>query len=355
MNVGTTLHATAELHPQKTALIYGQRKISYGALDAMASRLARALFQKGVRTGSPVILMLHNSWEFVVSYFGIARLGAITVPIDVRLKGDELSSIISDSGASFLVVHQSLWEASQPVFEKYFLPGHTVLAADRDKAQEFSAIIDNEELRWNDAVDLSDAVDKNRDIHKSHERLHLLQASITDLPLRPESFDLVFCFGVIQHTPDPAATFRALVPFVKPGGRLAVDVYAAHPKQVLHWKYVLRPLAKRMPKDQLLDVIERATPPLLEVARTLRRVPKIGKMLTRLVPLKIHEGILNQFPLDVERKLAVLETFDAYSPAYDRPRSRRTVERWFREAGFTQIETFSLLRGLNYGRAIKPS
>ena len=204
------------------------------------------------------------------------------------------------------------------------------------------------------SVDLSDAVDKNRDIHQSHERLHLLQASITDLPLRPGSFDLVFCFGVIQHTPDPAATFRALVPFVKPGGRLAVDVYAAHPKQVLHWKYLLRPLAKRMPKDQLLDVIERATPPLLEVARTLRRVPKIGKALTRLVPLKIHEGILNQFPLDIERKLAVLETFDAYSPAYDRPRSRRTVERWFRDAGFSQIETFSLMRGLNYGRAIKP-
>ena len=76
MNVSETLRTTAELHPHKTALIYGQKKISYGELNTMASRLAQALAEKGVRKGSPVILMLHNSWEFVVGYFSIARLGA---------------------------------------------------------------------------------------------------------------------------------------------------------------------------------------------------------------------------------------------------------------------------------------
>ena len=78
------------------------------------------------------------------------------MPIDVRLKGDELSSIIADSGARFLIVHQSLRDASQPIFEKYFPPGHTIIAADREAAQEFGAIIDNGGLRWNNSVDLSD-------------------------------------------------------------------------------------------------------------------------------------------------------------------------------------------------------
>ena len=156
MNVSEILRATAEQHPHKAALIYGQKKISYGELNTMASRLAQALSQKGVRTGSPVILMLHNSWEFVVGYFSIARLGGVTVPIDVRLKGDELSSIIADSGARFLIVHQSLRDASQPIFEKYFSPGHTIIAADREAAQEFGAIIDNGGLSWNNSVDLRD-------------------------------------------------------------------------------------------------------------------------------------------------------------------------------------------------------
>ena len=157
MNVSETLRATAELHPQKTALIYGQKKISYYELNTMASRLAQALAGKGVRKGSAVILMLHNSWEYVAGYFSLARLGAITVPIDVRLKGDELSSIIADSQARFLIVHQSLWEASQPIFKKYFSPGHTIIAADREAAQEFGAIIENEELMWNNSADLRDA------------------------------------------------------------------------------------------------------------------------------------------------------------------------------------------------------
>jgi SAM-dependent methyltransferase len=206
------------------------------------------------------------------------------------------------------------------------------------------------------AADLSNAVDKNRAIHAQHPRFHVVQASITDLPLRHEAFDLVFSFGVLQHTPDPAGTFRALVPFVRPGGRIAVDVYAAHPKQTLHWKYALRPITRRMDEKRLLSVIEWATPRLMPVTRALRSVPVAGKALTRLVPLKIHDGILRgEFPPDEEVRLAVLETYDAYSPAYDRPRSRRSVERWLRDAGFEQVETACLMRGLNYGRGVKPA
>ena len=204
------------------------------------------------------------------------------------------------------------------------------------------------------AVDLSAAVEKNRDLHPGESRLHLIQASILDIPLQREAFDLVFCFGVLQHTPDPAATFRALLPFVKPGGRLAVDVYAAHPKQTLHWKYALRPLTRRMPPERLLAHIERATPPLLAAARRLRGVPKLGKALSRLVPLKLHDGFMGRYPQEVEERWAILETFDAYAPAYDRPRARRTVERWFERAGFEHVTTWCVANGLNCGYGDRP-
>lgn len=206
------------------------------------------------------------------------------------------------------------------------------------------------------AADLSNAVDKNRAIHPKHPRLHVLQASITDLPLRPESFDFVFSFGVLQHTPDPAASFRALVPFVKPGGRIAIDVYAAHPKQTLHWKYLLRPITRKMDEKRLLAWIEWATPRLLPATRALRSIPVAGKALTRLIPLKIHDGILRgEFSPEEELRLAILETYDAYAPAYDRPRSLRAITGWMRSAGLEQIEGFCMMRGLNYARATKPA
>jgi acyl-CoA synthetase (AMP-forming)/AMP-acid ligase II len=143
MNVSEILRSTAQKNPDKTALIFGQKKISYQEFDGIAEKLACALFQRGVKKGDPVILMLHNSWEFVVSYFSIARLGAVTVPIDVRLKGDELTSIVTDSGARFLIIHRSLRDASQDFFSSHFSLDHTIIIDDRHGQEDFFRILEN--------------------------------------------------------------------------------------------------------------------------------------------------------------------------------------------------------------------
>src|SRR5436190_1610962 len=74
------------------------------------------------------------------------------------------------------------------------------------------------------------------------------------------------CLGVIQHTPDPAQAFSCLANCVRPGGELVIDVYAARLRSLLSWKYVLRPLTKRMNKNQLYSFIEAAVPALLPVS-----------------------------------------------------------------------------------------
>lgn len=205
------------------------------------------------------------------------------------------------------------------------------------------------------SVDLSTAVDKNRKLHAGHPRLHLAQASIYELPFAHGAFDLVFCFGVIQHTPKPRESFRALVPFVKPGGRLAVDVYAAHPKQISHWKYALRPVAKRMSPERLHRMIARAAPMLVPISRRVRRIPKLGKPLDRFIPIMTHDGFMGKVPPEQEVRWATLETLDALSPAYDRPRSRRTLRRWFEGAGFVGVHTDNVMNALNHGRGDRPS
>src|SRR5512137_729512 len=144
MNVSEILRCTAQKNPDKTALIFGQKKTSYQEFDGIADKLACSLFQRGVKKGDPVILMLHNSWEFVVSYFSIARRGAVTVPIDVRLKGEELVSIAADSGARFLIIHRSLWEASQEFFSSHFSREHTIVINDKHGQEGFFEILKND-------------------------------------------------------------------------------------------------------------------------------------------------------------------------------------------------------------------
>jgi SAM-dependent methyltransferase len=205
------------------------------------------------------------------------------------------------------------------------------------------------------AVDLSNAVDKNRELRPGNRKLHLFQASIEAIPLACGAFDLVFCYGVLQHTPSPQAFFRKLVPFVKPGGRLAVDIYAAHPKQSLHWKYLLRPVTKRMDRAALLRWIEAAAPVLVPVSRRVRAIPRLGKVLSRAVPIFVHDGFMGKVSREDEIRWAVLETFDALSPAYDRPRSLRALRRWFEREGLVDVESFCLNHALNYARGRKPA
>ncbi len=156
MNVHELLRDTAQKHPDKTALIFGAQRTSYQQLFAMAEKLACALGQRGVKKGQPVILLLHNCWEFVVCYYSIARLGAITVPIDVRLKGDELAAIIADSGARFLIIHRSLWEASRDFFSHTFSREHTLFVDDKHQQDDFYEIVHQDFTAAPPASNISD-------------------------------------------------------------------------------------------------------------------------------------------------------------------------------------------------------
>ena len=202
------------------------------------------------------------------------------------------------------------------------------------------------------AVDYSTAVDACQDNLGHYPGFDAVQADIMALPLRAGSFDFVYCFGVLQHTPDAGAALSALPVTLRPGGRLAVDVYMKTGLELLWPKYWLRPLTKRMDRERLFRLVKRLGPPLLPVSSMIGRVPKIGRRLRYLVPVVNYEGV---HPLSREqlRDWSILDTFDMLSPAYDRPRSPETLRRWLAESGMTEVEV--LRTGHLTGRGVKPS
>ncbi len=201
------------------------------------------------------------------------------------------------------------------------------------------------------AVDDSLAVDACFDTLGASPRLDVVQADVYQLPFRPESFDLIYCLGVLQHTPDVRRAFLSLPRALKRGGRLAVDVYA---KVWLNWlwpKYWLRLLTPRLPPDLLYKMVSWAFPVLYPVSRALGRLPGLGRKLRYLVPVANYEGVL---PLDARqlRDWARLDTFDMLGPRYDQPQSAATLRTWFEEAGLrdTSVERI----GFVVGRGSKP-
>ncbi|HEX6740282.1 MAG TPA: methyltransferase domain-containing protein, partial [Sphingomicrobium sp.] len=173
------------------------------------------------------------------------------------------------------------------------------------------------------------------------DRFPLYQASIYELPFPDGSFDKVLCLGVLQHTPDFEASVRALVAKAKPGGEIVVDFYPIRGWWTkLHAKYLLRPLARRMPHDRLLNLIERNAGWLIATHQTLTRARLHA--LTRFLPLVDLEAALPKgLSAEELREWAILDTFDMFSPEFDNPQRTTDVVAMFERAGakITHAET----------------
>ena len=190
------------------------------------------------------------------------------------------------------------------------------------------------------SVDYSNAVDACLANHGLAPNLHLIQGNIYQLPFEPGSFDKAFCFGVLQHTPDVKGSFMALADLVRPGGKIAVDVYPKTLKANLHYpRYLLRPLAKRLPAPLLYSIVVKAVDIFLPLSILLKKIPLVGRYLFPLLPVANYWGTL---PLDrnMLREWSIIDTFDWLACWYDQPQTASTLRSWLDEAGMTRAEVF---------------
>jgi SAM-dependent methyltransferase len=189
------------------------------------------------------------------------------------------------------------------------------------------------------ALDYSSAVDACYANLRHHPNLHVVQGDIYALPFALERFSFVYSLGVLQHTPDVTKAFEALPPMLRDGGRLCADFYWKRFRTMLHTKYLLRPITKHIPQQQLFGFLKRTVPFLLMVSQGLGRVPLLGRILKRLIPIVDYTGI---YPLSDQqlKEWALLDTFDMLAPAYDNPQTAITIQRWLDAAGLVDTQVF---------------
>lgn len=182
------------------------------------------------------------------------------------------------------------------------------------------------------SLDYSRAVDANYASNGHQENLLLVQGDLFRMPFPHDYADRLFCFGVLQHTPDPETALRSVVVHVRPGGDLVADIYIKSiAKYVLGTKYWVRPLTRRIDPERLYRVTSRYVNFIWPLARRLRRIPKIGKPLNWRLLVPDYSDLTDND--DVLREWAELDAFDMLSPRYDKPASVRTARRWCRELG----------------------
>jgi len=111
--VGDILRRTARRLPDKPAICCGDTRWTYAEFDALVSRLAAGLAQRGVGHGERVAVLARNSHGFVAMRFALARLGAVLVPINFMLQKNEVAYILRHAGARTLATDSSLAELAR--------------------------------------------------------------------------------------------------------------------------------------------------------------------------------------------------------------------------------------------------
>jgi long-chain acyl-CoA synthetase len=97
------LAAIAAADPHRVALVCGARRLSFSELDRSVNAVAHVLAEAGVGPGDRVAVMLGNGLEIFAAWYGVARRGALVVPVSTRLTAPEATYIVEDSGAAVLV------------------------------------------------------------------------------------------------------------------------------------------------------------------------------------------------------------------------------------------------------------
>ncbi|HET7098475.1 MAG TPA: AMP-binding protein [Casimicrobiaceae bacterium] len=107
-NMGALLDDAASAAPEGTALDFFERgeRLTYRALKERVDRLAAGLARAGVRKGSHVGVMLPNTPEFPLTWLALARLGAVMIPLNIAFTPREMSYVVGDAEAQFLVVDE---------------------------------------------------------------------------------------------------------------------------------------------------------------------------------------------------------------------------------------------------------
>src|SRR5216683_7519504 len=111
------LSRTAERYPENEAVISRGVNLTYRELDALVNAFANALLDMGIRKGDRVCLLMTNRPEFLVSWFALARIGAIISPMNPSYKEREVAYQLGNSEAIAIVVQLellSLVEAVHP-------------------------------------------------------------------------------------------------------------------------------------------------------------------------------------------------------------------------------------------------
>jgi 2-polyprenyl-3-methyl-5-hydroxy-6-metoxy-1,4-benzoquinol methylase len=188
------------------------------------------------------------------------------------------------------------------------------------------------------SIDLSEAVEANQENFPQSDSHRIAQADILQLPFSNQQFDVVFCLGVIQHTPNPEETITYLYENVRPGGTLVIDHYTHSLSQYTKTAPLFRRYLRRLPPKDGIRCTERLVGALLPLHKMVRHVYPAQMLLSRLSPVICYYHVYPELSDELQREWALLDTHDSLTDWHKHVRTRRQIRRTLELLGLCEIQ-----------------
>lgn len=135
MLVTEFLRRGVKLYANRTAVVCGEKRFSYAQFAERVNRLGNSLRTIGIRRSDRVAFLSFNCHRLLEAYYGVTQIGAILVPLNIRLKPQELAYVLNDAGAKALFVDKDLLELIRPIVGQLATVRRFVLLLDGDEPE----------------------------------------------------------------------------------------------------------------------------------------------------------------------------------------------------------------------------
>jgi long-chain acyl-CoA synthetase len=154
-SIWAVVSEAASRNPDGEALVCGDRRLTWRDAAEQSAQIASGLRKKGLRSGDRIALLVGNRIEFVLTMFGAAHLGLVTVLLSTRQQKPEIAYVLSDCGAR-LLIHEAALADRLPDPRDFPDLLHLIPVDDDERASQFQDLLENDPLQEPAAVDEED-------------------------------------------------------------------------------------------------------------------------------------------------------------------------------------------------------
>lgn len=187
------------------------------------------------------------------------------------------------------------------------------------------------------SVDLSVAVEVNKENIGIAPNYQIAQASVYDMPYPDNSFDYVVCLGVIQHTPDPEKTIKCLFDKVKPGGTLVIDHYIWRIGYYSTLTPIFRAVLKEMKPVKSQKIVNGLVNFFFPIHWALKDKGIINWFVHRVSPLIVYINLFPEQDRTFHYEWSKLDTYDQLTDYYKHLRSPKQIQSTLESIGGKNI------------------